>query len=108
MSRAVIASLFVSLAPVSFDAADTSTWVRRDDRWVCAAHTESLRGEVGDHELGTVRHDERNAVALSDTERDEHGREPFSRFEEIAVRKVSPEERERGSLRMRGRGLLEE
>jgi len=30
---------------VGFDAADTSTWVRRDDRWVCAAHTESLRGD---------------------------------------------------------------
>ncbi|HVG68974.1 MAG TPA: nuclear transport factor 2 family protein [Gaiellales bacterium] len=37
--------LTVDGAPVSFDAADTSTWVRRDDRWVCAAHTESLRGD---------------------------------------------------------------
>jgi uncharacterized protein (TIGR02246 family) len=37
--------LTVDGAPVSFDAADTSTWVRRDGRWVCAAHTESLRGD---------------------------------------------------------------
>ena len=37
--------LTVDGQPVSFDAADTSTWVRRDDRWVCAAHTESLRGD---------------------------------------------------------------
>ena len=30
---------------VSLDAADTSTWVRRDGRWVCALHTESLLGD---------------------------------------------------------------
>ena len=27
------------------DAADSSTWVRRDGRWLCAAHTESLAGD---------------------------------------------------------------
>src|SRR3954454_6208780 len=27
---------------VAFDAADTSTWVRRAGRWLCAAHTESI------------------------------------------------------------------
>ena len=37
--------LTVDGQPVGFDAADTSTWVRRGDRWVCAAHTESLRGD---------------------------------------------------------------
>ena len=37
--------LTVDGGPVSFEAADTSTWVRRGDRWVCAAHTESLRGD---------------------------------------------------------------
>ena len=27
------------------DAADASTWVRRNGRWVCALHTESLKGD---------------------------------------------------------------
>jgi len=31
--------------PVGFDAADTSTWVRRSGRWLCAAHTESFAGD---------------------------------------------------------------
>ena len=30
---------------VSMDAADTSTWVRRNGRWLCALHTESLLGD---------------------------------------------------------------
>jgi hypothetical protein len=30
---------------VAFDAADTSTWVRRDGRWLCALHTESIAGD---------------------------------------------------------------
>jgi hypothetical protein len=30
---------------LSFDAADSSTWVRRDGTWVCAAHTESIAGD---------------------------------------------------------------
>jgi uncharacterized protein (TIGR02246 family) len=30
---------------VSFDAADTSTWVRREGRWRCALHTESIAGD---------------------------------------------------------------
>ncbi len=30
---------------VTLDAADASTWVRRDGRWVCALHTESVRGD---------------------------------------------------------------
>ena len=30
---------------VSLDAADTSTWVRRNGSWVCALHTESLHGD---------------------------------------------------------------
>jgi len=30
---------------VALDAADASTWVRRDGRWVCALHTESLKGD---------------------------------------------------------------
>jgi hypothetical protein len=31
--------------PVAFDAADTSIWVRRAGRWLCAAHTESIAGD---------------------------------------------------------------
>lgn len=31
--------------PVAIDAADTSGWVRRDGRWVCALHTETLLGD---------------------------------------------------------------
>lgn len=30
---------------VGFDAAETSTWVRRDSRWICVAHTESIAGD---------------------------------------------------------------
>ena len=31
--------------PLSLDASDLSTWVKRDDAWVCAAHTECLKGD---------------------------------------------------------------
>jgi ketosteroid isomerase-like protein len=30
---------------LSLEAADASTWVRRDGRWRCALHTESLAGD---------------------------------------------------------------
>jgi hypothetical protein len=30
---------------VSLDAADSSAWVKRDGRWLCALHTESLLGD---------------------------------------------------------------
>jgi len=30
---------------VMLDAAEASTWVRRDGRWVCAMHSESLKGD---------------------------------------------------------------
>jgi hypothetical protein len=30
---------------VALDAADSSIWVRRDGRWMCAAHTEALAGD---------------------------------------------------------------
>ncbi len=30
---------------LSFEAAETSTWVRRDGKWVCALHTESIAGD---------------------------------------------------------------
>jgi hypothetical protein len=31
--------------PVAIDAADTSTWMRRNGNWVCALHTESISGD---------------------------------------------------------------
>jgi ketosteroid isomerase-like protein len=37
--------LTVDGEPVAVDAADTSTWVRRDGRWLCALHTESIAGD---------------------------------------------------------------
>jgi uncharacterized protein (TIGR02246 family) len=37
--------LTVEGKPVSLDAADSSTWVRRDGRWLCAMHTEALAGD---------------------------------------------------------------
>lgn len=37
--------LTVDGKPVTFDASDLSTWVRRDGRWLCAAHTESTHGD---------------------------------------------------------------
>jgi hypothetical protein len=30
---------------VTLDAADASVWVRRDGRWLCALHTESIAGD---------------------------------------------------------------
>jgi hypothetical protein len=38
-------TLTVDGKSVTLDAADLSTWVRRDGRWTCAAHTESLKGD---------------------------------------------------------------
>jgi hypothetical protein len=37
--------LIVEGKPVTLEAADSSTWVRRNGRWVCALHTESLAGD---------------------------------------------------------------
>ena len=37
--------LTVDGEPVSLEAADVSTWVRREGRWLCALHTESLSGD---------------------------------------------------------------
>jgi hypothetical protein len=31
--------------PVKLEAADASTWVRRDGRWLCALHTEAITGD---------------------------------------------------------------
>ena len=37
--------LVVNGKPESLQAFDASVWVRRDGSWVCAMHTESLRGD---------------------------------------------------------------
>jgi hypothetical protein len=37
--------LTVDGKPVALDAADSSVWVRRDGRWLCALHTESIAGD---------------------------------------------------------------
>lgn len=37
--------LTVDGRPVSLDVADCSTWVRRDGRWRCASHTETIEGD---------------------------------------------------------------
>jgi uncharacterized protein (TIGR02246 family) len=37
--------LTVEGKPLTLEAADASTWVRRNGRWVCALHTESLTGD---------------------------------------------------------------
>jgi len=37
--------LTVDGKPVALDAADSSTWVRRDGHWLCAMHTEAIAGD---------------------------------------------------------------
>jgi hypothetical protein len=37
--------LTVDGKPVEFDAADASTWVRRNGKWLCVLHTESIAGD---------------------------------------------------------------
>ena len=37
--------LTVENEAVTLDAADASTWVRRNDGWICALHTESILGD---------------------------------------------------------------
>jgi Domain of unknown function (DUF4440) len=37
--------LHVDGQSLSIDAADSSTWVRRDGQWFCAAHSESIAGD---------------------------------------------------------------
>jgi Domain of unknown function (DUF4440) len=36
--------------PVTVDATDASTWVKRDGRWRCALHTESIAGDALQHD----------------------------------------------------------
>jgi hypothetical protein len=37
--------LTVDGKPLTLEAADASTWIRRDGRWLCVLHTESIIGD---------------------------------------------------------------
>lgn len=37
--------LLVDGQPLTLDASDSSTWVRRNGEWVCAVHTEAIAGD---------------------------------------------------------------
>jgi hypothetical protein len=37
--------LTVEGKPITFEASDSSTWVRREGNWVCALHTEAVIGD---------------------------------------------------------------
>jgi hypothetical protein len=37
--------LTVEGKPVTLDAADSSTWVKKDGEWLCAVHTEAVAGD---------------------------------------------------------------
>ena len=37
--------LIVKGKPVTLEAADTSTWVRKGGRWLCVMHTESIKAD---------------------------------------------------------------
>jgi hypothetical protein len=43
--------------PLTLEAADASTWVRRDGRWVCALHTESIAGDPFGRDRQPMRQD---------------------------------------------------
>lgn len=45
--------LVVDGAPLSLDAAETSTWVHKNGSWKCATHTESLLGDPFGRDKGT-------------------------------------------------------
>lgn len=37
--------LTVDDKPVSMDASDASTWIRKDGKWVCSLHSEAIHGD---------------------------------------------------------------
>jgi hypothetical protein len=41
--------------PLTLEAADASTWVRRNNHWVCALHTESILGDPFGRDRGKVK-----------------------------------------------------
>ena len=51
--------LTVEGKPLTLEAADASTWVRRDGRWLCALHTESVIGDSFGRDRQPLRQDSR-------------------------------------------------
>ena len=50
--------LVVDNKPESLEAFDASVWVRRGDTWLCALHTESLKGDpFGRHDIDRITHE---------------------------------------------------
>lgn len=47
--------LTVEGKPVTMEAADSSTWVRRNGRWVCALHTEAIAGDPFGRDRRTMK-----------------------------------------------------
>lgn len=47
--------LTVDGKPVALEAADSSAWVRRDGRWLCAMHTEAIAGDPFGRDRRPVR-----------------------------------------------------
>ena len=41
----VTEELTVDGKPVTLNAADSSTWIRRNGGWMCALHTEAIAGD---------------------------------------------------------------
>ena len=41
--------------PLTLEVADSSTWIRRNGRWVCALHTESITGDPYGRDRGNGR-----------------------------------------------------
>lgn len=44
-NKDVDAAMRLEGKPVTVEAADTSTWTRRNGRWLCSVHTEALAGD---------------------------------------------------------------
>ena len=48
--------LTVDDKPIELEAADASTWVRKNGRWLCALHTESLKGDPYGRDRKAIAH----------------------------------------------------
>jgi hypothetical protein len=47
--------LTVDGQPVTIEAAECSTWIRRDGRWACAQHSEAIEGDPFGRDRGPRR-----------------------------------------------------
>ena len=55
--------------PLTLEAADASTWVRRDGRWLCALHTESILGDSFGRDREPIVPEPRGTLAVSELTR---------------------------------------